>query len=68
MFDTEMWYKNLDDQFFEDVMDAGKLSTKMNDIEMELIKPQHFNFTKGRLVGNIYLHNPWCHVHTMWLT
>ena len=48
MFDTEMWYQKLDDTFFEELMDVGKLSTKMVDIEMELMKPQRMNFTKGK--------------------
>ena len=48
MFDTEMWYKKLDDTFFDELMDVGKLSTKMVDIEMELMKPQKMNFTKSK--------------------
>ena len=51
MFDTEMWFQKLDDTFFEELMDVGKLSTKMVNIEMELMKPQKMNFTKGKIRG-----------------
>ena len=53
MFDTEILYKKLDDTFFEELMDVGKLSTKMVDIEMELMKPQRMNVTKSKYHSRI---------------
>ncbi|XP_072023748.1 vitellogenin-like [Amphiura filiformis] len=50
MFGTETAFTKIDDTFFEELMDVGKLSTKMIDVEAELMKPQRINFTKANFI------------------